>query len=496
MFTPPNSTLPLRLISIFILLIGLSISGCGDSAGDEALIEEEAEPLVVTIIDRWSAGPSVPDRSDAEILADTILRHETDDFYFDIPQRNQLVGEIESVLSLLRAAYPPMNEIHAEEDVTPGMLKIYLERDFYEIVKEMLQDKQGAFRFETGNADFDALNAKLGVQEVRWEGDIARAFSFYFDPRLNLRVASEAYSMVEGVRRVSTNNPVGISTDIKAFKQGETWYVIFWNGWGDCPAGCPHHELFCFTVTGTGVEMIPTAQAQTMPPFQELDAAHGAWSLEDATPFAGGTAHTWSWWDSRISDRDAFASADYNLGCSLFGEIDATPNQLRVSCGYRVDALPRKDRFLDNLDNYEFTGVVLLLIATQERTVIGNSEAHSTVVASETLRVAKSAAEIQSPENVYFENVLMPINPPLPSAAFERWWGAVHPTFVVCWDHPETGQRAYQVLEPYIAWASAYEVRNQPGCDNFKNPYFIQTLGVYLPRLGIRADIDEVLPRP
>ena len=495
MFTPPNSTLPLPLIFIFILLIGLSISGCGDSEDDEVLIEEEAEPLVVTIIDRWSAGPSVPDRSDAEILADTILRRETEDFYFDIPQRNQLVGEIESVLSLIRAAYPPMNEIHAEEDVTPGMLQIYPERDFYEIVKEMLQDKQGAFRFETGYAEFDALNAKLGVQAVRWEGDIARAFSFYFAPRLNLRVASEAYLMVEGVRRVSTNNPVGISTDIKAFKQGETWYVIFWNGWGDCPAGCPHHELFCFTVTGMAVGRIPTVQAQMMPPFQELDEAHGAWSLEDATPFVGGTAHTWSWWDSRISER-SIPSAGYDLGCPLFGEIDATPNQLRVSCGYRVESLPRKDRFLDNLDHYDFTGVVLLLIATQERTVIGNSEAHSTVVASKPVRVAKTAAEIQSPENVYFENVLMAINPPLPSSPFERWWGGVHPTFVVCWDDPETGLRAYQFLEPHIMHASRDEARNHPGCDKIRDTDYIQTLDVSLLFHDIRDDIDEVLPRP
>ena len=112
--------------------------------------------------------------------------------------------------------------------------------------------------------------------------------------------------------------------------------------------------------------------------------------------------------------------ADYNLGCSLFGEIEATPNQLRVSCGYRVEGLPREDSFLDN---FEFTGVVLLLITTQERTVIGKPDTYSTVVASEPVRVAKTAAEIQNPENVYFENVLIAINPPPPSSPFERWVG-------------------------------------------------------------------------
>ena len=491
MFTPPNNTLPLPLISIFILLISFSINGCGDSAGDEVLIEEEAAPLVVTMID--GRGPYTK-RSDAEILADQILQRETEDFFFDTAQRNQLIEEIRQVLSAIRAAYPPMNEIHAEENANPGVLVVSLERDFYEIVENMLKDKQGPFRFETGNADFDALNAKLGVQVVKLGPARSRSLIFLFDERLNLRVASEAYLMVEGVEYAYSHGPLGISADIEAFKQGETWYVIFLNGWGDCPAGCIYQEVLCFTVTGTDVEMIPTAQAQTMPPFQELDATQRSWSLHNDTPFVNATAHTWSWWDSRISGRDRRPFADYNnLGCPLFGEIEATPNQLRVSCGYRVESLPREDRFFDNFD---FTGVVLLLIATQERTVIGNSEAHSTVVASKPVRVAKTAAEIQNPENVYFENVLMAINPPPPSAAFERWWGAVHPTFVVCWDHPETGLRAYQFIESDIRHAGTDEARNHPGCDNFRDTDYIQTLDVSFLHLDIRDDIDEVLPLP
>ena len=162
-----------------------------------------------------------------------------------------------------------MNAIDAEEDVIPGMLAIYPEPDFYEMLKEMLQDKQGQIRFETGYAEFDALNAKLGVQAVRLGGDISKQLTFYFDPHLNLRVASEAYSMVKGVRQVSdySGHDLVMNTDIKAFKQGETWYVIFWNAWGDCPAGCIYQEPICFTVTGTDVESIPTAQAKTMPPF-------------------------------------------------------------------------------------------------------------------------------------------------------------------------------------------------------------------------------------
>ena len=476
MHTSRHNPLRLRLIFIFILLIGFSINGYGD-----------ADPPVVTIIDRRSDRPYVPARSDAEILADKILERETEDFFFDIPQRNQLIVEIVRVLSLIHAAYPPMSAIHAEEESMPGMLIIDPERDFHKILKEMLQDKQGQIRFETGNAEFDALNAKLRMQKVRWGEDASKSLFLYFHRRLNLRVAIEAYSMVEGVREVWRNPPVEVSADIKAFKQGETWYVIFWNGWGDCAADCIYRELFCFTVTGTDVAMIPTAQAQTMPPFQELDP-----SLHNDTPFFNATAHTWSWWDSLISE-GRVRRPGYGLGCSLFGEIEVFPNQLSVSCGYRMERLVREDRLIDNFD---FTGVVLLLIATQKRTVIGNNDAHLTVVASKVVRIAKTVAEIEHPENVYFENVLMPINPPPPSAPFERWWGGVHPTFVVCWDHPETGRRAYQFLRPNIMHTSRDEVRNYPGCDNFRDTDYIQILKFSPADIGVRDDIDEVLPRP
>ena len=516
MHTPRHDTLCVRLIFILILLIGLSINVCGDSEEDaEVLIDEAAEPPVVTILDN---APPVPDRSDAEILADRILQLETDDFYFDIAQRNQLINEIEGVLSLIRSAYPLMNAIHTRKGAQPGMLWVDPERDFDKILKEQLQDKQGQIRFETGNAEFDALNAKLGVQAVRWS---SWGLSLYFDPRLNLWVASEAYSMVEGVREVRGNLSFRSGSNILALKQGETWYVVFWYGWGDCAKGCLNRETFCFTVTGTDVESIPTAQAQTMPSFQKLKPYNN-------TPFANAPAHTWSWVGGWFSAGDSPDFEGFAGGCPLFGEIEVFPNQLSVSCGYRVESLPREDW---SLDDYDFTGVVLLLIATQERTVIGGGGApfvvvpepgvvvnSTSAVVSEPVRVAKTAAEIEDPENVYFENVLMAINPPPPSSPFERWWGAVHPTFVVCWDHPETGVRVYQVLTPNIMYADADEARNQPGCDNFRDTDYIQTLDVYLPTVGTRTRsmlgmprvviprsaslenwtdwVDEVLPRP
>ena len=145
-------------------------------------------------------------------------------------------------------------------------------------------------------------------------------------------------------------------------------------------------------------ESIPTAQAQTMPPFQELDATHRGWSLRNKTPFLtmrlrtdgrGGIILGVGFQHGDSPDFDGNNAG----GCPLFGEIEAFPNQLSVSLWIPCGVVAA--RGLVQLDNYDFTGVVLLLIATQERTVIGTSEAYSSVVASKPVRVAKTASEIE-----------------------------------------------------------------------------------------------------
>ena len=406
----------------------------------------------------------------------------------------------------------------------PGTLKVYLQKDFYETVEDMIRYKDGQFRFETGYAEFDALNAKLGVQRIRLDSSSSRSLIFYFGPSVNLQVASETYSRVEGVWRAYREETIRQSADIKAFKQGQTWYVIFRSAWGDCHAGCSRQELFCFTVTGDGSRADPTAQAQTKRPFQELDSTQEDWSLQEATPFTNSPVYTWSWGDALLSEDASIAFAGFDLGCSLYGEIEASPDQLRVSCGYRLaEPLPRLAKHQDGLneiedqpiDAFEFTGVVLLLITTQHRTSLGKDDAYSTVVASEPVRVAKTAAEVQSPENAFFENVTIPIEP-RPSGPFQRWWGGVHPTFIVCWDHRETGQRAYQFLKPSIIHQTVYDIADHPHCDYFKDTASLQTLSVWWPLLDEHAKsmgelhginvipspknwtlwIDEVLSRP
>ena len=84
--------------------------------------------------------------------------------------------------------YPLMNAISwilCRERSRSDLLK-----DFYESVEDIIRYKDGQFRFETGYAEFDALNAQLGVQRIRLDSSSSRSLIFYFGPSVNLQVAS------------------------------------------------------------------------------------------------------------------------------------------------------------------------------------------------------------------------------------------------------------------------------------------------------------------
>ena len=412
-----------------------------------------------------------------------------------------------------------------------------------EIVTNLIQDKQGPVPFETGYAEFDTLNMILGLQAVRMDEFSLGGIAFHFDKPLNFEAASEAYSMVKGVEsayrmrhpRDNINSPnMGAvradhpydtinSPNIGVLKEGRTWYVVFRSPWGECVRGCKYQELFCFRVTYTDVTMVPITQARTMRPFQRVLFRRG-WINSDVTPFINSSVYTWSWSAGQVVELISADFADHDAGCPILGEIEATPTEIRLSCGYQMSApLPRLaihweggNRIEDqSIDTFEFTGVVLLLVAMQDRVAPGQGEGYAATLTAEPLRVVKTAAEVESPENVLFENVLIPIDAPVPSSAFDRWWGAIHPTFVVCWDDPHTGQRAYQFLLPDIYRRRA---NFPPDCEpvNKDEWHHAWRLRVWAPLLdkhavlmGIQEGvsvvparddwpdwIDEVLPRP
>ena len=547
------STTCLTLLAVCFVLLGV---GCGDSDDsdddelpDDLLIDEDMESLMVTVI---AGGAPEIHRPDTEILADRILLRETEDIFFDDTRRDQLIREIDWGLAAIRAAYPTVNTIHALDDLTPDAIKLHLEPGLNEIVTNLIQDKEGPIPFETGYAEFDALNMRLGLQAVHFDEVTLKGIVFYFDKSLNFNAASEAYSMVKGVEaaqpmlvpRDNINSPMGLirsghpypvvdSPNIGALKEGRTWYFVFRNPWGDCLTGCRYQELFCFMVRHLDVTTVPITQASTMRPFETvLSRRH--WLSRDLTPFINSSVYTWSWSEGQLIELVSANLADSDAGCPILGEIEATSTEIRLSCGYQMsDPLPslathweddgklihplghssRKED--QSIDAFDFTGVVLLLVAMQDRVTPGQGKGYAAAVTAEPLRVVKTAAEVESPENVLFENVLIPMDAPVPSGAFDRWWGAIHPTFVICWDDPHTGQRAYQFLLPDIYrrrgtfppecepvnkddWHHAWQLRVwEPLLDKHAVRMGIQEGVSVVPSRDNWTDwIDEVLPRP
>lgn len=222
----------------------------------------------------------------------------------------------------------------------------------------------------------------------------------------------------------------------------------------------------------------------------------------------GTRGNYWTWGDSWATENDSVAFAGYNLGCSLLGNIiECTPNRIKFSCGYRIaESLPRKAKHYENnmrgdiddgpIDAFEVTGVVLLALATQNWLYWTGD--YTTVFVSDVLRIAKTADEIERPEEVFFEDVSLIVDNPACPKEFEECWGKVHTTFIVCWDNKKTGVRAYQFVRPNILSVDALAVdKKPPGCDAFRdNPRLVNGLGVYWPLIDKYTKQMEVAPKP
>lgn len=235
----------------------LMLAGCGDFGADGA-------PVVVRVVDP----PARPMPTDAVFLAHRILQRESDDLLVDTGQRRELAREIELVLSRIRETYPTLADLTVWPKYEFGVLMLELDPDLLSAVRGLLPEG-GQVALHTGYEDFDALNARLGLSAVELYG-IFDMGVFYFDESLNVGEAIRAYEMVEGVESAYAHTSVGDGPDIDAVKSQGTWHVAVRDGWGDCPAGCIHHQIFLFTVKGSDVERIERAQAMDMIPFLDL----------------------------------------------------------------------------------------------------------------------------------------------------------------------------------------------------------------------------------
>ena len=275
-----------------MILIGLTAccatalmgcSGSGDSAdstesaasevpGETGYPTAAAAPVVVLNPDDWQ--PPTP--TEADILADRILREEDDDsLLLDPTERRQLAAEIDSVLSSIRDAYPAFADITVRMPYEFGELLVGLEPQLFDEVASLLEGQAGPVTLQTGYAAFDSLNADLELSVVVDLFPSFHAVTLYFSEYLNVPAAAAAFGMVDGVEYAESNTYVGDGSDTHAVKSHGRWYVVARHAEGDCPAGCIVEELFFFVVDGAAVEMIDSEQALEIPEFMALVMSRG-----------------------------------------------------------------------------------------------------------------------------------------------------------------------------------------------------------------------------
>ncbi len=210
--------------------------------------------------------------ADAVVLADRLAQRESADLLLDPVRRDRLIREIGQVLARTRDAYPVVAEISARQDYESGTLLLGLELDLLKAVSGLEQHKPIAAY--TGYAEFDALNAKLGlpgVQLFRHAGVLA----LHFSGLVNLEAACRAYQKIPGVRFAEPDTRLVDGPDLEVLKLGGTWYVVARKAWGDCPSGCIHEELLFFTVENGGVSRVEASQAMDRAGFARLVADRG-----------------------------------------------------------------------------------------------------------------------------------------------------------------------------------------------------------------------------
>ena len=261
-----------RIVVVFIGLVAccaLALMGCSGSS-DSSAAGDSTAPGVLP-----SEGWEPPMLTEAEILADRLMRREVDSLLLDATERSQLAGEIASVLSAIRAAYPAIGDVTARVTYAFGELLVGLEPQLYQAVASLLEDQTGPVTLETGYTGFDSLNGSLGLSVVVNLFPFTRTAIFYFDEYLKVPAAAEAYETVEGIEYAESNAYVGDGPDIDAVNSQGRWYVVLRSAEGDCPAGCIYEELFFFIVDGAAVEMIDRDQALERAEFMNLVTDRG-----------------------------------------------------------------------------------------------------------------------------------------------------------------------------------------------------------------------------
>ena len=242
----------IAVIAVLLAACCVLAAGCSESTRSDAP-GETAAPVVVRP-DAWES----PMLTEADILADRLLRREGNGLLLDAADRQELAGELGPILLRIRDAYPAVADIAVWAGYAFGELLLGLEPSLFEAVMSLLEGQTEPVVLRTGSAAFDTLNERLGLTAV----DVFPRFEtviFYFNEYLNVPAAAAAYAALEGIEYAEPNIYLGDGPDIDAVKSAGRWYVIVRRAWGDCPSGCINDELLFFIVDDAGQSGRPHA---------------------------------------------------------------------------------------------------------------------------------------------------------------------------------------------------------------------------------------------
>ena len=217
-----------------------------------------------------SPGGSRPTATgEARVLAERILRRESDRLLFDERRLGALARELDGVLALVRERDPALATIRARRRQDPATLLLGVEPGLLQAIAGRGDDGR-----LTGDRAFDALNGRLGVRRMRLYPAL-RIVVLQTGAGIDIDAARRAYAAIDGVAFAEPDARPGDGSDIEAARSAGLWHVVFRRAWGDCPSGCTNAELFCFAVNRTEIRRVEPRLARGMEGFAVLLARRG-----------------------------------------------------------------------------------------------------------------------------------------------------------------------------------------------------------------------------
>jgi len=169
---------------------------------------------------------NLPERSEAEQLAERLLMEESSEPVLDLNELRRLTTEFQTGLNAVREYEPSMSAMTVRERFRSDMLIIDLQSDLGNKAKKIIEGGSGKVKFNTGLKEFDELNRKLGLFAIQYFTHVD-IFLFYFANPINVPVALIQYSEIDGVEFVEPDVNLVEWTDIEVYQRNGSWVFVF-----------------------------------------------------------------------------------------------------------------------------------------------------------------------------------------------------------------------------------------------------------------------------